>query len=275
LATVRGETLADRRGRWKKPDGRTSPAAVGYGMSGLAKAIDKRPAAEGLAEAVKARGRLLGGSVALLWAINLVNTLGGHWLDGLGVHPRSLFGLWGILFAPFLHASWAHLLANTTSLLILGWLVMLRRTRSFLEVAGIAAFTAGLGTWLIGGAASVHIGASGVIFGLLGFLLSRGVFEKKLFSILGSVLGLLVFGGALRGLFPGLSGVSWEGHLFGFLGGILAARLAVGSSPTLAGALSPAGTHARIAPPRERIAEPEPEPEADEALEALKRRMGR
>ena len=208
--------------------------------------------------------------------VNLVNTLSGHWLDGLGVHPRTLSGLWGILFAPFLHVSWGHLLANTTSLLVLGWLVMLRRTRGFLAVAGIAALTAGLGTWLIGGAATVHVGVSGVIFGLLGFLLSRGIFEKKLLSILGSILGVLAFGGALRGLFPGIAGISWEGHLFGFLGGILAARLAVGPSPAPAGALRPAAARARIAaaPGAHRRGRAR-ELEADEALEALKRRMGR
>jgi membrane associated rhomboid family serine protease len=244
-------------------------------MSSLGKVVEEQGAS--LATAVKARGRLLGAWVALLWGINLVNTLGGHWLDGLGIHPRTLFGLLGIVFAPFLHASWGHLLANTTSLLVLGWLVMLRRTRGFISVAAISALVAGLGTWLIGGAATVHLGVSSVIFGLLGFLLSRGVFEKKLLSILGTLLGVVAFGGALRGLFPGMAGISWEGHLFGFLGGILSAWLVVGSSPASVRVAAQPGIRARIAPaPAPSGArEAEAEAEADAALEALKRRMRR
>jgi membrane associated rhomboid family serine protease len=167
--------------------------------------------------------------------------------------------------------------AATLALLALGWLVMLRSTRGFLAVAAIAALTAGLGTWLIGGAATVHLGVSGVLFGLLGFLLSRGVFEKKLLSILGSVLGVLAFGGVLRGLFPGTAGISWEGHLFGFLGGILAARLAVSPATTASRIAAPPAARARIAPAPGRgiEAEAEAEAEADDALAALKRRMGR
>ena len=114
-------------------------------------------------------------------------------------------------------------------------------------------------------------------FGLLGFLLSRGIFEKKLLSILGSILGVLAFGGALRGLFPGTAGISWEGHLFGFLGGILAARLAVSPSAAAPRIAAPPTARARIAPAPGRgiEAEAEAEAEADDALETLKRRMGR
>jgi membrane associated rhomboid family serine protease len=228
-----------------------------------------------LAAAVKTRGRLLGAWVGLLWGLNLVNTLGGHWLDGLGVVPRSLSGLLGVVFAPFLHGSWAHLMANTTLLLVLGFLVMLRSTRGFLAVAALSALASGLGTWLIGGALSVHIGVSGVLFGLLGFLLSRGVFEKKPLSILGSLFGLLAFGGALSGLLPGVPGVSWQMHLFGFLGGILGSRLAVGAPPAPARAPAAPAPRARIAPPPARVAEPEAEEEVDDELSALKRKMGR
>lgn len=227
-----------------------------------------------ISDSVKPRVRLLGGSIAVLWIVNLLNTIAGHRLDVFGIHPRTLEGLWGILFAPFLHAGFGHLLANTISLAIFGSLVMLRRTRDFVSVSLIAALTSGLGAWLVGGANTVHLGASGVIFGLLGFLLSRGVFERRFWSIAGSVLALLFFGGALRGLFPGVPGVSWEAHMFGFLGGILAARLAArqAKAPT---APTTAAAKKRIAAPapRARIDAPAEEEVTDDEIEALRRRM--
>jgi membrane associated rhomboid family serine protease len=226
-------------------------------------------------EGLKDRGKLLGGTVALLWAIHIVNTIMGHAFDIYGVIPRTLSGLWGILCAPFLHANFAHLIANTGSLLIFGWLVMLRRTRDLVTVGALSALTAGLGTWLIGGAHTVHIGASGVIFGLFGFLLSRGIFERKVWPVVGSLLSLVFFGGMLRGVFPGLPGISWEGHLFGFLGGILAARLAAEQAM----ALPAARQRIALAPAPLRISADTQEPEADEDVEAdlaaLRRKVGR
>lgn len=222
----------------------------------------------------KDRARLLGGSVAVLWAINLVDTILGHSLDGFGIHPRSLTGLAGIVFAPFLHASWAHLLANTLPLVVLGFIVTLRKTRLFFGVGVVSALCAGLGTWLVGGANTVHIGASSVVFGLFGYLVSRGFFERKLWPIVGSIAALVLYGGALRGLLPGLPGVSWEGHLFGFLGGILAARLGAPSG-------QPARAPSRIAvgPARRRIAGDTIGRGADEEIEteveALRRKASR
>ncbi|MFO0619624.1 MAG: rhomboid family intramembrane serine protease, partial [Polyangiaceae bacterium] len=157
----------------------------------------------------------------LLWIVQLVNAIGGHWLDGLGIIPRTLTGLKGILFAPFLHASWGHLLSNTVPLLILGWMVMLRKKRDFFYVAGVSGGIAGIGTWLIGHT-GVHLGASSVVFGLIGYLISRAVMERKFWSILAAVATLFLYGGALFGIFPTSVGISWEGHLFGLLGGIAA-----------------------------------------------------
>jgi membrane associated rhomboid family serine protease len=230
-----------------------------------------------LVAGAKAQGKILGASVAVLWVVHLVNVIAGHRLNSLGIHPRSLAGLWGILCAPFLHASWAHLFANTIPLLVLGWIVMLRRTRDLFAVGALSALTAGLGTWLIGGANTVHLGASGVLFGLLGYLLSRGVFERKLWSIVGSAVVLVLFSGVLRGLFPGAAGISWEGHLFGFLGGILAARLATQPSPALAGRARLPRGNKRIgaAPAERRIEEREPEAEVEDDLSSLRRRMRR
>lgn len=165
--------------------------------------------------------------VALLWAIEIVDQLlFNSALDfWFGIRPRSLSGLWGILCAPFLHGDFTHLLANTAPLVSLSWLIMLRKTEDWLVVSVIAALCSGLGTWLIGAPSSVHIGASGVIFGYFGFLLLRGYFEGSMVAIAFSVLVIALYGSILWGVLPTQPGVSWEGHLCGFLGGVLAARL--------------------------------------------------
>ena len=180
-------------------------------------------------------------------------------LARLGVEPRTLSGLVGILFAPFLHASFAHLIANTVPLVVLGWLVMLRRKRDLLTVSVISGLVGGLGTWLIAPALTVHIGASVLIFGYLGYLLARGIFERRFWPIIGSVVTFFLYGGALFGVLPGQMGISWQGHLFGLIGGILAARWM--RRPQVEAAPAPART--RITAPG--TARVEPLPGADEA----------
>lgn len=171
---------------------------------------------------LKDQGALLGGSVGLLWVIHLIQAIvPNSWFAGAGVVPRTLSGLKGILTMPFLHASWGHLISNTVPLLILGWMIMLRRKRDFFYVAGVSGLIAGAGTWLIGRDAN-HIGASGVVFGLIGYLLARAVMERKFWSILAAVATMFLYGGALFGVLPTASAVSWEGHLFGLIGGIVA-----------------------------------------------------
>jgi membrane associated rhomboid family serine protease len=166
------------------------------------------------------------GYLALLWALEIADqVVFGGALDAWGVKPRSLVGLRGILFAPFLHGGFAHLLANSGPLLVLGWFVMLRETRDWFVVGAISSIVGGIGIWLIGASNSIHIGASIVVFGFLGHLLARGYFERRLWPILGSVVVGVLYGGALWGVLPGQAGISWEGHLFGFLGGVLSARL--------------------------------------------------
>ncbi len=169
------------------------------------------------------------GLVVLLWVIESIDVFvfRGALDQWFGIRPRSLSGLWGILFAPFLHGSFSHLLANTVPLVTLGWLVMLRRTSDWLSVSVVAAVCSGLGTWLIGAPYSTHIGASGVIFGYFGFLLLRGYFERSFVAIAFSILVTFLYGGIILGTLPFFNApnVSWEGHLFGFLGGALAAWL--------------------------------------------------
>lgn len=177
-----------------------------------------------LAREVKAQVVILGSFVAVMWAIEVLDLLLGGSLDRYGILPRTMIGLRGILFAPFLHAGFAHLIANTIPFLTLGWMVMLRRTSDFFEVTAIVMVLGGLGTWLFG-SPGFHIGASGVIFGYLGFLLSRGYFERRFGSILFSLVVLFMYGGLLWGVFPTNPLISWQGHLFGFIGGVVSAKL--------------------------------------------------
>ncbi|MBF2036407.1 MAG: rhomboid family intramembrane serine protease [Leptolyngbyaceae cyanobacterium T60_A2020_046] len=164
--------------------------------------------------------------LGVLWVIHGVNTvLFQGQLVLFGIRPRQIGGLWGILFAPLLHDNLSHLMANTVPLLTLGWLVMLQTTVDFLIVTAIAMGVSGLGTWLIGASTSVHVGASGVIFGYFGFLLLRGYFERSAIAIAISLLVMGFYGSLLWGVLPNQPGVSWEGHLFGFVGGAIAARL--------------------------------------------------
>jgi len=161
----------------------------------------------------------------IMWVVECLNFVAGGALDQFGIVPRSPDGLTGIIFAPFLHASFTHLIANTLPYLTLGWIIVLRRTSDFVWASLIAALAAGIGTWLVAPADTVHVGASGVIFGYLGFLLSRGYFERSLPSILLSIAIGVIYGSLIWGVLPGQSGISWQGHLFGFIGGIAAARI--------------------------------------------------
>jgi membrane associated rhomboid family serine protease len=189
---------------------------------------------------LKTHATLLGSFVALIWAIEIVDfVIFRGALDSLGVRPRTLSGLVGIALAPFLHVGFAHLAANTVPLIVLGWLIMLRDTRDFFTVSAVTALVSGLGVWLVGATYSVHLGASGVIFGYFGFLLLRGYFERSILSIALSLLVGFLYGGMIWGVFPTQLRVSWEGHLFGFLGGVLAAWLMAGRFRTR-GRLAPA-----------------------------------
>ncbi|MDJ1183510.1 rhomboid family intramembrane serine protease [Roseofilum casamattae] len=173
---------------------------------------------------IKTQLTILGGLAATFWAVEIIDVLiyRGH-LDRYGIYPRYIPGLRGIVWSPFLHGDFTHLIANTAPFLILGWLVMLQETADFFWVSAIAMLVGGMGVWLFGSPA-FHIGASGVIFGYLGFLLSRGFFERNFPSIALSLGVGFVYGGLIWGVLPGQPGVSWEGHLFGFIGGVIAAR---------------------------------------------------
>ncbi|HMG11966.1 MAG TPA: rhomboid family intramembrane serine protease [Gemmatimonadaceae bacterium] len=173
---------------------------------------------------LKTQATVLGGTLAVFWAVFVVNTLLGGSLLVFGVIPRTTIGLRGILFGPFLHASLNHIVANSIPFLVLGWMVMLRDERHFIPVTVAGMLGSGLAAWLLGAPGSVHIGASGVIFGYLGFLMLSGWYSRSIGSILLSTVVTVVWGGLVLGMMPGTAGISWQEHIGGFVGGALAAR---------------------------------------------------
>jgi membrane associated rhomboid family serine protease len=169
--------------------------------------------------------------VALLYLVELIDQLTRHSLDANGIRPLEADGLWGIVFAPVLHANWAHLMANTLPLLVLGFLMTLAGLSRFVWATAIVWILGGFGTWLIGDMGSScgptdHIGASGLIFGWLAFLVVFGFFVRRFIDIGIGLVVLFAYGGALLGAMPVLGqcgGVSWQGHLCGAIAGVLAA----------------------------------------------------
>ena len=162
-----------------------------------------------------------------MWALEIVDLVPGTPLDRWGVRPRTVRGLFGIAFAPFLHVSFGHLIANTIPFVVLGAAIALGGIRQIVEVTVIVAVVSGLGIWLFGSANTVHLGASGLVFGYLTYLVTRGVIAKNVWWILGGLVVLAFYGGLLWGLLP-TPRVSWLGHVFGAdrrrAGGVGAAR---------------------------------------------------
>lgn len=160
---------------------------------------------------------------ALLHVVEVADVISRETLERNGIHPRDTGDLDGILWAPLLHDDWAHLAANTGPFLIFGFLAMAGGMRQFVLVTATIWLLGGLGVWFTGDDASYHIGASGIIFGWLAFLLTRGFFAHSGRQIALAVALFLIWGGVLYGVLPGQPGISWQGHLFGALAGVLAA----------------------------------------------------
>jgi membrane associated rhomboid family serine protease len=179
----------------------------------------------GVTRVLRTQALVLGGTLGVFWAVFALNSVLGGALLRLGVIPRTTVGLRGILFAPFLHASLSHVVANSIPFVVLGWMVMLRDERHFIPVTLAGMVGSGLMAWLLGAPGTVHIGASGVIFGYLGFLMLTGWYTRSFVSILLSVVVTLVWGSLVLGMLPGAPGISWQAHIGGFVGGVVAARL--------------------------------------------------
>jgi membrane associated rhomboid family serine protease len=172
--------------------------------------------------------------VALLYVIEAWDQVTGEHLENNGIRPLETDGLTGIVFAPLLHANWGHLAANTVPALVLGFLVTLAGMARFVWATAIIWILGGFGTWLIGnigappGVETNHIGASGLIFGWLTFLIVFGFFTRHAWQITVGIVVLFVYGGILWGALPGTFGVSWQGHLCGGIAGVVAAYLLSG-----------------------------------------------
>jgi membrane associated rhomboid family serine protease len=160
--------------------------------------------------------------LAVLGVEEAIDSVFGADLDRFGIRPREVDGVDGIVLAPFLHQGFGHLLANTVPFLVMGAVVCLEGARRFFAVTAVIVVVAGVGTWLSGPSHSVHIGASGIVFGYLTYLMTRGVFSRRLGYLAGGLVVFLVYGSILWGLLPS-PGVSWQGHFFGAVGGITAA----------------------------------------------------
>ncbi|MDT5248899.1 MAG: hypothetical protein QOJ28_1533 [Mycobacterium sp.] len=199
------------------------------GMTGLPTTEPKKSATW------KVAGVTILSFVAVLYVIEAYDYfLDNQALDQDGIRPWEVDGLWGILWAPFLHGGWAHLYANTVPALVLGFLVGLTGLGRFIGATAIVWVLGGLGTWVIGnwgappGVETVHIGASGLIMGWLTFLIVFGFFTRQVWQIVVGVVVLFVYGSVLLGVFPGTLGVSWQGHLSGAIAGVVAAYVLSG-----------------------------------------------
>jgi len=162
-------------------------------------------------------------AVALIWIVFLVDTILPLDLRHLGIRPRHLGGLIGIPLAPLLHGSLNHIIANTGALFVLLLLTLAAAPRQAASAIAVIVFLGGVMVWLFGSGRTVHIGASGLIFGLIGFLVCIGLFRKEWTALAISLLVLVLYGGALMSLLIAAPGISWSGHFFGFLSGVLAA----------------------------------------------------
>ena len=163
--------------------------------------------------------------VALLWAVELANGLVDHRFNDYGILPRTRGGLVGIPLAPLLHGDFGHLLSNSVPLLVLGSLAATQGRKALVGASLLIVLLGGAGVW-VAGRSSVHVGASGLVFGLFGYLVARGWYDRSIVSVLIALVVLLLYWGLLFGVLPSRGFISWEAHLFGLLAGVLAARLA-------------------------------------------------
>jgi membrane associated rhomboid family serine protease len=177
-------------------------------------------------DGIKTRAATLGGLIAVMWFLRILDALvpGSGSAAGHGIIPRSWIGLEGIPVAPFIHIDFEHLLANSVPLMILGALVLLRGVMEFLFVVLASVLVGGIGTWLFGAGDAQHVGASGIVFGLFGYLIFRTAFDRRLSSAVITVIVAVAYGTAMAWSIIPEEGISWSGHFFGFIGGLLAAR---------------------------------------------------
>lgn len=166
---------------------------------------------------------VIGTLLALMWVAELFDQATGNSLDALGIVPRQLGSLDNILLAPWLHFGWLHLIGNSGPFLVLGVLTYLAGLGRWLVTTAASILGSGLLAWLVAPVNTITAGASGLVFGWLAYLLVRGFFTRRPGQVALAVVLLLVYGGVLVGVLPTASGVSWQGHLGGAVGGAAAA----------------------------------------------------
>ena len=163
--------------------------------------------------------------LAGLWMLEVLDQLSGNQLDQLGIQARDVDGMPEIFTAPFLHAGWDHLISNSLPFVVLGFLVLLSGLARWVASSLIIIIVSGLAAWSLTPANTIILGASGLIFGWLTYLLARGIWSRRPAQVVIAVLVLLLYGGLIWGVLPGAAGVSWQAHLGGAVGGVIAAWL--------------------------------------------------
>lgn len=180
-----------------------------------------------MSQAIRARALVLSVLVGLMWIVRGIDSFlpAGFSAAGVGIVPRTWDGLWAIPVAPFIHADFEHLISNTIPFVILGALILVRGVNEFVFVILTTTLVSGAGVWLFGSGHAQHIGASGVVFGLFGYLVFRTAFDRKITSALITLAVAVAYGGAMAYSLIPEDQVSWSAHFFGFVGGFAAARL--------------------------------------------------
>jgi membrane associated rhomboid family serine protease len=168
---------------------------------------------------------LVGAMAVVMWVVEVIDQVTSANLDQYGIRPHDADGLPGIVLAPFLHAGFGHLEGNTAPFLLLGGAVALSGLRKVVLATVVIVLVGGLGVWLFASAGTDHIGASGLVFGYAGYLIARGFFSRSMPHFLVGIVVIGVYGTTLLADLAPRDGISWQGHLFGGIGGVVAARM--------------------------------------------------
>ncbi len=172
-----------------------------------------------------------------MWLLEAINALDSNRIaKSDGIYARSIDHLWAIFTAPFLHFSWQHLIANTIPFVFMGVIIAFQGARRLLLVTLVIIVVGGVGTWLIAPAGTDTAGASGVVFGYATYLFARGFFNRSVLELLTGLVVGVVWGGALLSSVVPHAGVSWQGHVCGAIGGVVAAYLVRRERPARPGA---------------------------------------
>ena len=216
----------------------TQQPAFPVGSAGLPpvqQPLQPQPSAKPVSKRKQQRStglRFAVGYLVAIWAVQLINVLFFNgYLVVFGIHPLEVVSLPFIFTSPLLHGGWDHIISNSFAGALFAFLVGYSGKRVFWEVTAFVVIIGGLGTWVFGGVGTNHIGASGLVYGWLAYLLVRGFFNRSGAQIiLGLILGFF-YSGLVWGLLPGTPGISWQAHLFGAIGGVVAATIITSDDP--------------------------------------------